>query len=94
MSNDTVVIDGDLLMVTQSDGDLDLDIQQDGEAGEVIKVVDYDHPIYDGPIEITPSRETQVLETQGKILITNIVVNPIPKNYGLITWNGSVLTVS
>ena len=94
MSNDTVVIDGDLLMVTQSDGDLDLDIQQDGEAGEVIKVVDYDHPIYDGPIEITPSRETQVLETQGKILITNIVANPIPKNYGLITWNGSVLTVS
>lgn len=94
MSNDTVVIDGDLLMVTQSDGDPDLDIQQDGEAGEVIKVVDYDHPIYDGPIEITPSRETQVLETQGKILITNIVVNPIPKNYGLITWNGSVLTVS
>lgn len=94
MSNDTVVIDGDLLMVTQSDGDPDLDIQQDGEAGEVIKVVDYDHPIYDGPIEITPSRETQVLETQGKILITNIVVNPIPKNYGLITWDGSVLTVS
>lgn len=94
MSNDTVVIDGDLLMVTQSDGDPDLDIQQDGEAGEVIKVVDYDHPIYDGPIEITPSRETQVLETQEKILITNIVVNPIPKNYGLITWNGSVLTVS
>ena len=94
MSNDTVVIDGDLLMVTQSDGDLDLDIQQDGEEGEVIKVVDYDHPIYDGPIEITPSRETQVLETQGKILITNIVANPIPKNYGLITWNGSVLTVS
>lgn len=94
MSNDTVVIDGDLLMVTQSDGDPDLDIQQDGEAGEVIKVVDYDHPIYDGPIEITPSRETQVLETQEKILITNIVVNPIPKHYGLITWNGSVLTVS
>lgn len=94
MSNDTVVIDGDLLMVTQSDGDPDLDIQQDGEAGKVIKVVDYDHPIYDGPIEITPSRETQVLETQEKILITNIVVNPIPKNYGLITWNGSVLTVS
>ncbi len=94
MSNDTVVIDGDLLMVTQSDGDPDLDIQQDGEAGEVIKVVDYDHPIYDGPIEITPSRETQVLETKEKILITNIIVNPIPKNYGLITWNGSVLTVS
>lgn len=94
MSNDTVVIDGDLLIVTQSDGDPDLDIQQDGEAGEVVKVVDYDHPIYDGPKEITPSRETQVLETQEKILITNIVVNPIPKNYGLITWNGSVLTVS
>lgn len=93
MSNDTVVIDGDLLMVTQSDGDPDLDIQQDGEAGEVIKVVDYDHPIYDGPIEITSSRETQVLETQEKILITNIIVNPIPENYGRLLWTGNTLTV-
>lgn len=27
-------------------------------------------------------------------LSTQIVVNAIPSNYGLITWNGSVLTVS
>lgn len=49
---------------------------------------------YEGPYEVTPSSETQVLRTQQKMAIRNIIVNPIPSNYGLITWNGSVLTVS
>lgn len=51
-------------------------------------------PIYDGATEVTPTQETQTLETQGFRLLENIVINPIPSNYGLITWNGSVLTVS
>lgn len=49
---------------------------------------------YDGPYEVTPTQETQVLRTSQKIATQNIVVNPIPPNYGLITWDGSVLTVS
>lgn len=51
-------------------------------------------PVYDGAYEVTPTRETQTLQTQGKALVGNVVVNPIPSNYGLITYNGSVLTVS
>lgn len=53
-------------------------------------------PIHDytGEYEITPSSETQVLETANKTLDANIIVNPIPSNYGLITWDGSVITVS
>lgn len=51
-------------------------------------------PNYSGPYEVTPSRETQTLETAGKRCSQNIVVNPIPSNYGLITYNGSTLTVS
>lgn len=43
----------------------------------------------------TPSDETQVvtfdLEYQG---LSKVTINPIPSNYGLITWNGSVLTVT
>lgn len=49
---------------------------------------------YDGPYEITPTQETQVLETQNKRATANITVGPIPSNYGKITWDGSVLTVS
>lgn len=54
----------------------------------------YYPPIYDGPSEVNPSLETQTLNTQGKMLTSNITINPLPSYYGLITWNGSVLTVS
>lgn len=51
-------------------------------------------PDYEGPYEVTPSRSAQTVHTSGKSLIGDITVNPIPSNYGLVTWNGSVLTVS
>ena len=37
---------------------------------------------------------TQTLETDSLYMQGNITINPIPSNYGLITWNGSILTVS
>lgn len=49
---------------------------------------------YDGATEVTPSQEQQILPTQGKVVLSNITINPIPSNYGLITYNGSILTVS
>jgi len=49
---------------------------------------------YKGVYEVTPTKETQTLETVGTLLQKNVVINPIPKNYGLITWDGSTLTVS
>lgn len=49
---------------------------------------------YKGQTVVTPSREEQVLETKGFLLGDNIIVEPIPKNYGLVTWNGVTLTVS
>lgn len=51
-------------------------------------------PVYQGISEVTPNQSTQVLETAGKVLTTEITVNPMPEYYGLITWDGSVLTVS
>lgn len=76
------------------DGELSLNIPLDGTPDKVIKVAEYDLPVYDGVTEITPSQDTQILQTSNKVLTRNIVVNSIPFNYGLITWNGSVLTVS
>lgn len=49
---------------------------------------------YEGEYTITPSNETQILETKNLRMTDNLVVNAIPQNYGLITWNGSTLTVS
>lgn len=53
-----------------------------------------DTEAYTGEYEVTPSSETQTLDTTGKRMTRPVVVNPIPSNYGLITWNGSFLTVS
>lgn len=49
---------------------------------------------YHGSYEVTPSSEAQVLDTDTLILDGNITINPIPSNYGLITWDGSKITVS
>lgn len=76
------------------DGELSLNIPMDGEVGTVTKVVEHDLPVYTGETNITPSTSEQVLNTADKVVIRNIVINPIPSNYGLITWDGSTLTVS
>ena len=76
------------------DGELSLNIPLDGTPDKVLKVAEYDLPVYDGITEITPSQDTQILQTSNKALTRNIVVNPIPSNYGLVTWDGSRLTIS
>lgn len=49
---------------------------------------------YDGEYDVTPSSVEQVFATNGKKMNHDFVVEPIPSNYGLITWNGSIITVS
>ena len=44
---------------------------------------------------VTPSSNVQIVNPDaGYTGLSTVTVNPIPSNYGLITWNGSVLTVS
>ena len=49
---------------------------------------------YTGAYEFTPTQDTQIIEIANKKATADITINPIPSNYGLITWNGSTLTVS
>lgn len=51
-------------------------------------------PHYEGETTFTPTQNTQTVQTVGMMMDSNITINPIPENYGLITWDGSVLTVS
>ena len=51
-------------------------------------------PAYEGPYNIIPATVEQVLNTKNKALSDVITIAPIPQNYGLITWNGSIITVS
>ena len=50
-------------------------------------------PAYRGPTEFTPSDRRQVIPVEGFRMRENIVIDPVPTNYGRISWNGSVLTV-
>lgn len=49
---------------------------------------------YSGPYEFTPRNAPQVVEIANKKATADITIGPIPDNYGLITWDGSTLTVS
>ena len=51
-------------------------------------------PAYQGEYEVTPSQETQILSTRGLSMDRDVTINPIPNYYGLITWDGSTITVS
>lgn len=49
---------------------------------------------YTGDYSITPGAEAVVLSVKDKRMTDDVVVNPVPSNYGRITWNGAILTVS
>ena len=41
-----------------------------------------------------PSQEAQIITPDEGYLLDSVTVAPIPSNYGLITYNGGILTVS
>lgn len=60
-----------------------------------VRMVSADYPTYEGATEITPTRSTQVFPTAGQVVLTDLIVNPIPRNYGLITdLGGGRISVS
>lgn len=61
---------------------------------EPAKVVYQSGEAYDGDYEITPSEELQTLPTANRMLARNIVVAPIPKNYGRITYSGGGIIIT
>ena len=78
-----VVIDGDCALTFSG---------LDGEAVAVLRVREVDP--YKGPYSFTPSQEAQTIAITGLTPARDITIEPIPSNYGLVTWNGSTLTVS
>lgn len=63
-------------------------------SGELSIPTYIDVDVYTGITEVTPTTEQQVLQTYNKTVTRNIIINPIPSNYGLVTWDGSRLTIS
>lgn len=84
--------DGDLNVIEILDGDAALVEVYDGELSEFVGVEN--SQVYSGPAEFTPSADAQTIHTAGLLVGEDIIIDPIPSNYGLITWNGSTIKVS
>ena len=51
-------------------------------------------PTYRGAYEVVPSSTAQTLATDGLMMDGDVTIGAVPSNYGLITYNGSTITVS
>ena len=85
---DMTVVEDPVVNLTVEENSQEIEV----EVATAIHVVEAEH--YHGSYEITPSSTAQVVPIVGLVADDNIVIDPIPNNYGLITWNGSVITVS
>lgn len=63
-------------------------------APDIGSVIYREHEAFSGPYEYTPSNEEQTVPIAYLMASQDIKINPIPNNYGLITWDGSTITVS
>lgn len=81
--NLTINDDTELSFSIENDDSLSFEFQSNASAD-----------IYAGEYEVTPSASTQTLLTSEKLMSANVVINPIPSNYGLITYDGSKLTIT
>lgn len=90
---EVITLDGDLNLDVHSDAEFELLIPESGEVG-VITTLREGYPEYTGSTVVTPSRERQTLATAMKAVLSDIIIEPVPHNYGLISWDGSTLTVS
>ena len=48
---------------------------------------------FDGDYEYTPTQEVQTIPIHGKTGREDITINPIPSNYGRVSYDGSRLRV-
>lgn len=92
--NDTLVLGGDCRLETYIDGELSLAPSFGADAGLAFMKREFAYPIYNGPTAITPGTSPQTLNTTDTTVLSDITIGAIPQNYGLITWDGSTLTVS
>ena len=89
-----VVIEGELSLTPTISGEIDLLSTIEGELEKVTEAGGYRPPELEAK-EATPSTEEQVITCDaGYDGLQSVTRHPIPSNYGLITWNGSTLTVS
>ena len=79
--------DNDVVMFAKEEDEVVLSIEN-------VKIINNSVEVYKGEYEFTPTQEKQIVPINHKEAIEDVVINPIPSNYGLITYNGAEITVS
>lgn len=83
------------MVISMETPEIHMEIDSDPECEMIAEgIISTPADPYQGEYIITPAQYAQVLGTEGCLMDQNITVNPIPQNYGLITWDGSAITVS
>lgn len=90
--SETVVLDGELSLRITEGAELSLLIPSAAEVGIVTAFREY--PEYEGPLEFVPTEEAQTIPAAAHAFMHDIIIDPIPSNYGRIDWDGAALTVS
>lgn len=85
---------GELTCVLSIESGLSGGLSTDGTLKGSLSFAAGEAPVYTGPYEIAPTTEAQSVHVGGMAMREDLIIDPIPSNYGLITWNGSTLTVS
>lgn len=73
------------LQIAFEENDMHLEVDF-GELQEV-SIDGGNFPRYSGPYEIEPAAQEQILKTRDRITTEDIVIKPVPKEYGLVTYN-------
>lgn len=78
-------------------GEIGLDVSSNNSLVELgmdstIRIVDAEE--YTGSYIFTPSEETQTIQIDHLLAVQNIVICPIPNNYGKISKRGAVLIIT
>ena len=84
----------ELILVLEDSSPIGLVIEDSSPITLTLSDGETEYPVYDGATEFTPTRSVQTVVTARKVVLDNITINPIPQNYGLVTYNGSVITIS
>lgn len=92
--NGTLSSAGELTCVLSIESGLSGGLSSDGTLKGALSAATGETPVYHGPYEFAPTTRTQTVHVAGTVMQEDLIVDPIPSNYGLITWNGSTLTVS
>ena len=85
-------MDNQLIGTLSTSGQLSCSLSSSPITGEL--TVAGSIPPYSGDYTVTPSGEAQTIPCSGWLMAQDVTINPIPSNYGEISWNGITLTVS